>query len=48
MATQLIGFLLDYCQAVAPASEGDGAVGFLAQSLNKEAERSYGNWKLQY
>lgn len=48
METQLIGFLLDYCRAVAPASEGDGAVGFLAQSLNKEAERSCGSWKLQY
>jgi len=35
METQLIGFLLDYCWAAAPASEGNGAVGFPAQSLNK-------------
>lgn len=48
METQLIGFLLDYCRAVAPASEGVGAVGFLAQSLNREAERSYRSWNLQY
>lgn len=48
METQLIGFLLDCCLVVAPASEGDSAVGFLTQSLNKEVERSYGSWKLQY
>lgn len=48
METQLIGFLLDYCPAAAPASEGDSALGFLAQSLNKGSERNYGNWKLQY
>lgn len=48
METQLIGFLLDYCPAAAPAFEGDSAVGFLEQSLNKGSERSYGKWKLQY
>lgn len=45
METQLIGFLLYYCWAAAPASEGDDAVGFLALPLNKEAEMG---WKLQY
>jgi len=40
METQLIGFLLDYCRAVAPASDKDDAVGFLAQPSNKESERS--------
>lgn len=48
METQLIGFLLDYCPTAAPASEGDSAVGFLAQDMSKGSERSYGNWKLQY
>lgn len=48
METQLIGFLLDYFLAAAPASEGDSAVGFLAQYLNKGSERSHRNWKLQY
>lgn len=48
METRLIGFLLDYCLAAAPASEGGSAVGFLAQYLNSGPERSYRNWKFQY
>lgn len=42
METQLIGFLLDYCPAAAPAFEGDSAVGFLAQYLNGDQKGAVG------
>lgn len=42
METQLIGFLLDYCKAVAPASEGDSAVGFWHNSSTRKQKGDMG------
>lgn len=48
METQLIGFLLDYCPAAAPASEGDSAVGFLAQYRDQKGAVGAGSSKINF